>query len=139
MKTNTKKLRWSWIILFPILLRILMIALTFPYMFIYSALIETGQSPSYYEQYVFENRAWISTILGLPVFYYACYFMGKRIQQDIVRNCLFVVGAYIITDIPIEWAVGDISDWRLIVAHASKLVIGYMGGLLAVRKIERTN
>lgn len=131
--TNQIKLKWGWIILYPIGLRLLMIALTFPYVFIYSTFINSGEPAGFYEQYVFENRAYISTLLGLPVFYMACYRMGMKIKFNVKKNCLAMVGMYIIMDIPLELAVGDISDWRLLIAHSSKLIIGF----LAAARVEK--
>lgn len=134
-----RQLRWWWILLYPIALRIFMILLTFPYMMIYAALINPGMEESFYQEYVFDNRGWISTFIGLPVFYGACYLMGKKIKVDIVRNCMLMVLVYALSDIPLEYVVGDLSEWTLMVAHASKLFVGYFGAVTAMNAVAGLN
>ncbi len=137
MKSMKKgKIRWGWIILYPIALRLLMIILTFPYMIVYSFAVNPGMSEEFYKNYVFDNRAWISTGIGLPVFYLACYIMARRIKVEVVRNCLFMVGVYIIMDVPLEIVVGDPTEWTLLIAHSSKLIVGYWAAVNVKNQLE---
>lgn len=133
---NRKKIRWWWILLMSIIARVGFILLTFPYMYIYAHFINTGHNAQFYKDYFFDNRAWISTGLGIPVFFLIGIWIAKKTNPFITVHILWFWIFYTLGDIPIELLGGDLENFwqQLIVAHITKLFSLYLGARIIQSK-----
>ena len=138
MKNVKRRLRWGWIIGLSILVRIVFIGLTFPYMVVYSYLFNPGHDAEFYRNYFFENRAWISTGLGIPVFILIGYWFTRKVGFRANEHNIWLWVCYTFGDIPIELFGGNLEDfWRLLmIAHVSKLASLYFGVWLSTKNVQ---
>ena len=132
------RIRWDWVIGTGLLAKFLMPALMFPYIVVYSYFIHPGETVTFYQQYVLDNRVAFSIWVGIPFFFLLSWFVGRRVKTDIILTNILIWIIYVILDIPLEMlSTGELLSLGLplFLAHLTKLVSAYLGGMLAMRQL----
>lgn len=132
------KINWFKVLGVSVLIHIILIALTFLAVFIYSIAINTGQSNEFYEAFAQKIGPYISAICGSILIYYFVLRLnkGKTINPFIIGLGLPII--YIVIDMLI--IILMVPDWTegvstIAISNGAKL----LAGILASFKTKTIN
>ncbi len=136
-QTSMKKNRWVWIIPTAIAVMIINVTIHILYMVAYSYLINPGHDAAYYEAHAVVSAPYSSIVVGMPLLFLACRWIGRKFAaRFVITAALLVWLVYFLIDITFVLFAGELSRIALvfIISFVTKLAAAYLGGL-AARKL----
>ena len=131
-----KIIDWLKIIGCAVLIEIILVALSFAEVFIWSALQTPTPTNAMAEQHAKVRAPWVSAICGLPVMYIFSAFLIKKKPQAPFPIALGLPTVYLLLDIaillffPVDWA----KEWPVTVGA---MIPKYIGAMLPLARIRR--
>ncbi|KAA3643352.1 MAG: hypothetical protein DWQ07_22840 [Chloroflexi bacterium] len=140
MANKKEALPWGWIINIGVITKILLPITAFIWVFIYSFLINPGQTEAFYQAYAQTASSYVSIITGIPIFFFFAWWMGRRTGRRVMASAVLIWLIYVALDLPLLLFF-DFSDvWiPTIIAHATKLLGAYLGALLAIKQSSESS
>jgi hypothetical protein len=127
----------AWIIGAAIFILIVNVGLSVAYMVLYSYVINPGHDEQFYQEHVKTAAPYCSIVFGIPLFYFVCYWIGRKWEKDFaVKSAIFVWIVYALIDLTALLASG-LTLWISILVAVSlitKLISSYFGGLSTSKK-----
>ena len=125
----------GWVVATSLGLEVALVISAFAWVAIYSYLIHPGEASAYYENYAQSAGPILSIVLGIPYWFFACRWVGRKAGTRAVAMCLWVWVVLLIIDLPLEFlAEHRAYDWLMVaVSHTMKLVGAYLGGRAALK------
>lgn len=129
------RIRWGWVVITAVALVFAVTLAAFVWVGIYSYLIHPGEELSYYQNYAQFASPIVSVVVGIPLWFLACRWVGRKAGTRAVAMCLAVWAVVPLIDIPLSllahatpylWAMVAISD-------STKLLAAYLGGRAALK------
>jgi hypothetical protein len=114
---------------------VVQIAAAFAWVAIYSYALHPGESLAFYQQYALIASPWVSIILGFPVFYLVCRWIGSRSPSRAWPTAMGLFGIYLVIDVPILFFGSNptMALWLPPISYALKFLGCYFGGRSAAR------
>ena len=135
---TTKKMPWLRLLGWAALAHIILLALSFLEVFIYSFLINPGQDQSFYEAHARISAPYVAILLGIPLFYLIARNLARKYGLEI-RIGIWLAVFYVILDFlmlipnPIDWSA---HWWIFLLSFLTKLGAALWGSL-SVRKRKK--
>ena len=120
-------------------LEIALVFSAFAWVAIYSYLINPGHDLPYYQQHAEFASPIVSVAVGIPYFFLACRWVGRKAGTRAVAMCLLVWFIIFIIDVLLV-LVGGPNAFILAVgaiSHVTKMLAAYFGGRAALRDTLR--
>jgi len=132
--TNNRITLWIKIIGWSVLIHIILIALSFLEVFIYSLLINPGQEESYYMKHAEQSAPYVSIIFGIVMFFLIARLLTKKRPHNWLVIGLALPIVYIVLDLimllPYEVNWGE-SYLIFIISFGTKALAGFIGARTA--------
>lgn len=137
MNTFWKSVPWGWAVIGALLAEVALIAAAFAWVAIYSYLLQPGQSSAVYQEYAQTASPYVSLLLGIPVFYLVCRWIGSRRPAQAMAAAIGIFLLYCLIEAPILLAAGDSAlTWFAAIGFPTKLLGCYWGGATARPRAE---
>jgi hypothetical protein len=107
---------------------------------IYSYLIHPGEEVAYYEKHAQFASPIVSVVVGIPYWFFACRWVGRKAGTRAVAMCLWAWLVWFAIDMPVN-ILGKPNAylWVMVaLSHSTKLVAAYLGGRVALRHVLKT-
>ncbi len=127
--------RWGWAIGGALLCEVVLVALAFAWIAIYSYTIHPRETAEFYRQYAIAYCPWVSLLGGLPAFYLACRWIGMPAPAKSIPTALMLCVVYLLLDAPLL-LVGTnpfMPAWLPTAGFALKFLAAFMGA----RSVQR--
>ena len=137
-QTPRKKNCWVWIIPAAIAVMIINVAIHILYMVAYSYVINPGQDAAYYQAHAQVSAPYSSIVVGMPLLFLVCRWIGKKFAaRFVITAALLVWAVYFLIDITIIMFAGELSRVALlfIISFVTKFAAAYLGGLAARKQV----
>ena len=127
---DNKIIFWLKIIGWALLIHIILIALSFIEVFVYSLLFNPGQEEQVYEAHAQLSAPYISIIFGMPVFYFVAMFLAKKISLKSMQIAFGLPLIYILFDLTmlipyeVDW---EKHIWVFLISFGTKILCSYFG------------
>ena len=130
------RIRWGWVIGTAIGLEVALVISAFAWVAIYSYLIHPGETQSYYENYAQSASAWVSIVVGIPYWFFACRWVGRKAGTRAVAMCVWAWFITFLIDFPLIFLAEQKAYYLLILAisHSTKVLAAYLGGRAALKR-----
>ncbi len=93
---------WGWVAITAVGLEVAVILSAFVWVGIYSFLIHPGEQLPYYENYARFASPIVSVAVGIPVWFFACRWVGRKAGTCAVAMCLSAWLIVPVIDIPLR-------------------------------------
>jgi len=117
---------------------VVMIVAAFAWVAIYSYLIHPGESAAFYQTYAIRASPWVAVVVGVPVFYLACRWIGARSPSRAWPTAMAIFGIYLALDLPLTLSGGGenptLTPGFLAANYLLKLLACHLGGRGAARR-----
>ena len=126
-----KEIRWGVALAGALAAVVVLIAAAFAWVAIYSYLLHPGESPAFYQQYAMSASPWVSLVMGFPVFYLVCRWIGSRSPSRAWPTAMGLFGIYLLIDLPLTLLGGDnptVTPLFLAVNFLLKFLACHFGG-----------
>ena len=132
------RIPWGWVIGTAIGLEVALVISAFAWVAIYSYLIHPGEAPSYYENYAQSASAWVSVVLGIPYWFFACRWVGQKAGTRAVAMSVWAWFITFLVDFPLILLAEQEAYYLLILAisHSTKLLVAYLAGRAALKRVS---
>lgn len=135
--TTKNKIPWLKLIGWALLIHIILIALSILEVVIFSALIEPGQQPTYYEEHAQLTAPYISIIFGIILFFFISRLLVKKRYNQRKLIGLILPAIYIVMDLVIL-LLSD-TDWGqqhliFMISFITKILASYIGATTIKKK-----
>ena len=130
------QVRWGMALGGAVAAELVLVAGAFAWVAIYSHLLHPGEALAFYEQYALMAAPWVSVILGIPVFYLACRWIGSRSPSAAWPTAMAFFGAYLLIDVSFL-VFGEnttVAPWFLVANYLLKFLACHLGGRSAARR-----
>ncbi len=120
-------------------LQVVLIAIAFAWVAVYSYLIAPGQTLDAYRLYAERSGPWISLLCGAPLFFLASLRVGGRDREGAIATALALFGIYLAIDAPILLLTHNpfAPVWLIAFNYGLKVLACGLGGWTAVRLLAR--
>ena len=132
-----KDIRWGAALGGTLLALVVLVAAAFAWVAIYSYLLHPGESPAFYQQYAIRASPWVSLVMGFPVFYLVCRWIGSRSPSRAWPTAMGIFAIYLLLDLPLNLFGGDnptITPLFLAVNYLLKFLACHFGGRSAAAR-----
>ena len=128
-------IRWGWVVITAVGLVVAVTLAAFVWVGIYSYLIHPGEDLSYYQNYAQFSSPIVSVVVGIPVWFFACRWVGRKAGTRAVAMCLSAWLIVPLIDIPLSLlAQATAYDWaKVAISDSTKLLAAYLGGRAALK------
>ena len=130
--------RLAWIVGTALFIMFVNVVLSVLYIAFYSYFINPGHDERFYQEYARAAAPYCSIVAGMPLFYFACRWLGGKWEADFaVKAALLVWLVYVLIDISVIGATAGFTSQLAVLAAismATKFVSAYLGGLAAKKK-----
>ena len=132
--TNTNKTPWLKLIGWPVLIHIILIALSFLEVFIYAMLINPGMEESFYEKHAELTAPYVSIIFGVALFFLVAKRLTKTNPDKWLVIALVLPFVYIALDLlmllpyDVNWGENFLV---LVASFGSKIIAAFIGAKTA--------
>lgn len=134
---SIRKLPWLKIVGWALLIHIILIAISFLEVFIYS-LFKPGQEESFYQEHAQLTAPYVSLIFGFFLFFFVLRMFARKRFDQRIAIALGLPIVYTITDfIIVQWAGVNWSEHLLIFMVSAFFKL--LGALLGAWSVKRTN
>ncbi len=129
---------WGWVALIVVGLEIALVLSAFAWVAIYSYLINPGHDMPYYQKYAEFASPIVSVAVGIPYFFFACRWVGRKAGTRAVAASLSVWLIMFIIDVLLISVSGpgglNAYMWAMVaLSHVTKVLAAYFGGKAALR------
>ena len=133
------RIPWGWVVLTAVALVVAVTLAAFVWVAIYSYLIHPGEDLSYYQNYAQFSSPIVSVVVGIPVWFFTCRWVGRKAGTRAVAMCLSVWLIVPLIDMPLGiLAQAKASDWAMMaISNSTKLIAAYLGGKSALKYVLR--
>ena len=124
-------IRWAAALGGTLLALVVLVAAAFAWVAIYSYLVHPGESPAFYQRYAVRASPWVSLVMGFPVFYLVCRWIGSRSPSRAWPTAMGIFAIYLLIDLPLTLFGGDnpsVTPLYLIVNLLLKFLGAHFGG-----------
>lgn len=130
---------WGWVALTVVGLEIALVLSAFTWVAIYSSLINPGHDLPYYQKHAQFASPLVSVAFGIPYFFFACRWVGRKAGTRAVATSLWVWFILFIIDVLLVLVGGPNAYIGVMVAlsHLTKGLAAYFGGKAALRDTLR--
>jgi hypothetical protein len=104
---NIHNVRWVMALAGAIFAETVLVAAAFAWVAIYSHLVNPGQSLAFYQEYAKGSSPYVSLLLGMPVFFTTCRWVGLRAQAAPWAAAMALFGIYCAIELPIMLTVDN--------------------------------
>jgi len=138
-QTTGDRIPWAWVIVTAVGLVVILTLSAFVWVAIYSYLINPGHDLAYYQNYAQFSSPIVSVVLGIPYWFFACRWVGRKAGTRAVAACLLAWIIVPVIDIPLGLlAQAKAYDWAMIaISNTTKLFAAYLGGAAALKYVLR--
>lgn len=129
---------WGWVVGVAVGLEVAMVISAFAWVAIYSYLIQPGEERAFYENYAQLASPVVSIVLGIPFWFFACRWLGRKAGTRAVAMCLWAWFVLFLIELPLI-LLADLQayGWLMVAAsHATKALAAYLGGRAALKRIS---
>ena len=128
---------WGWVAITAVGLVVAVTLAAFVWVGIYAYLIHPGEDNSYYQNYAQFASPIVSVVVGIPVWFFACRWIGRKAGNRAVAMCLSVWLIVPLIDIPLSvLAQATAYDWaKVAISDSTKLLAAYLGGRAALKYV----
>jgi hypothetical protein len=132
------RIPWGWVIRTAIGLEVALVISAFAWVAIYSWLIHPGEARSYYENYAQLASPVISVVLGIPYWFFACRWVGRKAGTRAVAMCVWAWVILFLIDFPLNFlAEQSAYSWMMVaISLSTKLLAAYLGGRAALKRVS---
>lgn len=126
---------WGWVAITAVGLEVAVTLAAFAWVGIYSYLIHPGEGLPYYQNYAQFASPIVSVVMGIPLWFFACRWVGRKAGTRAVAMCLTAWFIVPIVDIPLS-LLGKATayNWAMVaISEATKLLAAYLGGMAALK------
>lgn len=102
-----KDIRWGMALGGVLVAEVVLVAAAFAWVAIYSYLIHPGESSAFYQRYAMRASPWVSLVMGVPVFFLICRWIGSRSPSRAWPTAMGLFGIYLLVDLPLALLGGD--------------------------------
>ena len=129
------RIPWGWVVATAIGIEVALIISAFAWVAIYSLLIHPGEDNAYYQNYAQSASAIVSIVVGIPYWFFACRWVGRKAGTRAVAMCLWAWLILFFIDLPLNFFSEDLAYSFTIfaIAHFSRLPAVYFGGRAALK------
>ena len=131
---------WGWVALTVVGLEIALVLSAFAWVAIYSYLIDPGHDSPYYQKYAEFASPIVSVVVGIPYFFFACRWVGRKAGTRAVATSLWVWFTVFIIDVLLISFVGGLNAYMgaiVVLSHVTKMLAAYFGGKAALRDVVK--
>jgi hypothetical protein len=129
---------WGWVAVTAVGLEVAVTLSAFVWVGIYSYLIHPGEQLPYYENYARFASPIVSVVVGIPVWFFACRWAGRKAGARAVAMCLSAWFIVPVIDMPLS-ILGQAKayDWAMVaISDSTKLLAAYLGGRAALKHVR---
>jgi hypothetical protein len=129
---------WGWVAITAVGLEVAVTLSAFVWVGIYSYLIHPGKQLPDYQNYAQFASPIVSVVVGIPVWFFACRWAGRKAGTRAVAMCLSAWFIVPVIDMPLS-ILGQAKayDWAMVaLSDSTKLVAAYLGGRAALKGIS---
>ncbi len=130
---------WGWVAITAVGLVVAVTLSAFAWVGIYSYLIHPGEEFSYYQNYAEFASPIVSVLVGIPFWFFACRWVGRKAGTRAVAMCLSAWFIVPVIDIPLS-LLGQATayNWAMVaISDSTKLLAAYLGGMAALKTVLR--
>jgi hypothetical protein len=131
---------WGWVVFTALALVVAATLAAFAWVGIYSYLIHPGEEFAYYQNYAQFASPIVSVVVGIPLWFFACRWLGRKAGIRAVACCLSAWCIAPLIDIPLSlFAEATAYGWTMVaISDSTKLLAAYLGGRAALKDVLRT-
>jgi hypothetical protein len=128
---------WGWVAITAVGLVVAVTLSAFVWVGIYSYLIHPGEDLPYYQNYAQFSSPIVSVVVGIPVWFFACRWVGRKAGTRAVAMCLSAWLIVPVVDIPLSLlSQATAYDWTMVaISDSTKLLAAYLGGRAALKYV----
>jgi hypothetical protein len=130
---------WGWVAITAVGLEVAVTLSAFVWVGIYSYLIHPGEQLPYYENYAQFASPIVSVVVGIPFWFFACRWVGRKAGTRAVAMCLSAWLIVPLIDMPLG-ILGEAKayDWAMVaISNTTKLLAAFLGGQAALKYVPR--
>jgi hypothetical protein len=134
---HERGVRWGWVAVTAFVLEVAIVLSAFAWVAIYSYLIHPGEQAAYYENYARSASPIVSIVLGIPYWFFACRWVGRKGGTRAVAMGLWVWLILFSIDMALYFLAEPTAyDWGMLaISQSTKLLAAYLGGRAALRVV----
>lgn len=134
------RIPWGWAVGTALVMEVALIASAIGWVAIYSYAINPGQEPGVYEMHAQFSSPIVSIVLGIPFWFLACRWVGRKAGSRAVAFSLMAWLICFLIESPLYiLGAATARQWLVIgISHSTKALAAYFGGRAASRWIERS-
>lgn len=110
------------------------LAAAFAWVAFYSYFIHPGETNDFYQRYAEVASPWVSVLVGGPIFYSICRWIGSKVPARAWPTAMALFGLYLIVDLTLVLSMGAPSP-RLVGLLSASYLLKLLGCHLAGRKV----
>jgi hypothetical protein len=132
------RIPWGWVVGTAVGLEVALIVLAVAWVAIYSYLIHPGEEPAYYQNYAQKSSPVVAVVLGMPLWYFACRWVGRKAGTRAVAMCVWAWFILFLIELPL-YLLSELQayDWMMVaISHSTKLIAAYLGGRAALKRVS---
>ena len=131
---------WGWVAITAVGLVVAVTLAALVWVGIYSYLIHPGEELPYYQNYAQFASPIVSVVVGIPVWFFVCRWVGRKAGTRAVAMCLTAWLIVPLIDIPLGiLGLAKVYDWTMIaISDSTKLLAAYLGGMAALKYVIGT-
>jgi hypothetical protein len=135
------RIPWGWVVATAIGIEAALIISAFAWVAIYSLLIHPGEDNAYYQNYAKSASPIVSIVVGFPIWFFTCRWVGRKAGTRAVAMCLWAWLVLFFVDLPLNFFSEDraYSFTIFAIAHFSRLPAVYFGGRAALKRISESS
>lgn len=132
------RIPWGWVVGTAVGLEVAMIISAVAWVAIYSHLIHPGEELAYYESYAQSASPVVSVVLGIPYWFFACRWVGRKAGTRAVAMCVWAWFILLIIDVLLIFMAKPADfNWSMVaISHSTKLLAAYLGGRAALKRLS---
>jgi hypothetical protein len=129
------QIRWGMALGGAFAAEFVLVAAAFAWVTIYSYFLHPGESLVFYQQYALLSSPWVSMVMGMPVFYLVCRWIGSRLPSRAWPTAVGLFGIYLLIDVPFVLFGHNptIALWFPAIGYLVKFLACHFGGKSAAR------
>lgn len=128
---------WGWVAITAVGLEVAVTLAAFVWVGIYSYLIHPGEELPYYQNYAQFTSPIVSVVVGIPFWFFACRWLGRKAGTRAVAMCLTAWAIVPVVDIPLSLLAQPTAyNWAMVaISDSTKLLAAYLGGRAALKYV----